>query len=1819
MPMRPENIENIYELSPLQQGLIFHCLYAPESQSGVYVSQFNCDFPDLNPDAFERAWQRVVERHSIFRTSFFWKELDKALQVVARRIELPFEHQDWRSLTGSERQERLRLFLEEDRARGFDLARAPLMRMTLIRLGETSYQFTWTHHHLLLDGWSVALVIKEVFAFYEAALNGEELRMEPTRPYRDYIQWLQQQDTDAAESYWRGALAGFTRPTPLGFGRGGAARADEASARSYGEQEVRLGAETTAALHRLARQHRLTLNSVMQGAWALVLSRLSGEREAVYGAVMSGRPAELAGVETMVGLFINTLPVRVRVDGGQKVAQWLQDLQAEQVEMRRYEYSPLAQVQRWSEVPSGTPLFESIYGFENYPVDESLQEENRGLEVSAARSIEQANYPLALVVVPGREMYLQMNYEENSFSHDTITRMLGHLKTVLEAMAADLQQRLSEISILSAEEHRQLLIDWNDTAREYANLHCVHELFEAQAERTPDNIALTFEGAQLTYRELNSRANQLARHLQTLGVGPEVLVGLCMERSLEMVVGLLGILKAGGAYVPLDPSYPMERLAFIIEDAQVPVMVVEERVAESIPATWAQVVYIDADWDEIARQSDRNPVSGATAENAAYVIYTSGSTGQPKGALLPHRGVCNLTTAQVQGLGLRAESRVLQFASLSFDASVFEIVMALLTGSTLCLASKENLMPGAPLLETLRAEKITNLTIPPSILGALPEGDLPELETIVVAGEACGAEVVERWAPGRHFFNAYGPTETTIWATAARCEGGENRPPIGRPIANTRVYVLDEEMRPVAVGVAGELYVGGEGLARGYLRRSALTAEKFIPNPFSDEPGARLYRTGDLVRYLPGGEIEFIERIDYQVKVHGFRIELGEIEAALRQHSQVREAVVVAREDQPGVKKLVAYVVPQQEGTTTHERHDKLYLLPNRLEVAYLNKSETDAIYREIFVDRSYFKHSVTLNDGDCVFDVGANIGLFTLYVHDHCRGARVFAFEPIPPTFDTLRANVSLYGLDVKLFEAGLSDRARAADFTFYPKISGMSGMYADASEEEEVSRAFMNNHDERFAQYAKEMLDGTFHGETFTCQLKTLSDVISENKVERIDLLKVDVEKSEEDVLKGIRDEDWGKIKQVVIEVHDVGGRLERINSLLRRHGFNLSVEQDVLLKNTGLYCVYAVRPSATNGGSHKQNGHASEGILSRRNQVDLPVSELRRHVKEILPEYMIPSAFVVLDTLPLTPNGKIDRRALPAPGDARPSLDSHYDEPRTPAEQTLAEIWAQVLGVSKVGVNDNFFELGGDSILSIQIIARANRGGLRLTPKQLFDHPTIAGLAAVADTSPEIEAEQGLVTGEMPLTPIQHQFFEWETGERHHFNQAVMLKVKAGTDTALLKGAMQHLLRHHDALRLRYHHEAEGWRQFNAAAETLSWESVSLGHLTSAEQRTAAIEAHAAQVQASLNLTQGPLLRAVHFELGEGEAGRLLIVIHHLCVDGVSWRILLEDLELAYEQLASGQRVSLPEKTTSYKGWAEELVKAARSAPLREELSYWAGQSWEQAQRLPVDNAEGSNLVSEARSVEVGLNAEETDALLRRVPEAYQTQINEVLLTALGRAFRKWGVAGKVIVEMEGHGREEIGSGIDVTRTVGWFTSVYPVLVGGGGEAEGVGEELKRVKEEMRGVPRRGMGYGVLRYLSEEAGVREQMRRIPRGELSFNYLGQFDRVAESEGVVQGAEESVGSSHSEKGLRHHMLAVDCVVSEETLELIWRYSGDIHREATIKELATLYVESLREIINHCLRPEAGGFTPSDFPETNLSQTELDDLMAGLSESVEGY
>lgn len=898
-------IERSYQLSSVQQGMLFHS--ASAKHSGVYVQQLVCRLAEkVNVPAFTQAWKAIVERHAALRTSFHVDGIKGLMQRVHHKVDVPFEIQDWRALHRSKQEDKLASYLTTDRRQGFRPDEAPLMRFALFQTAENEFLFVWTSHHALFDGRSRLLLLRELAARYDSVSALRDLELAVLHPFSDYVDWQQQQDLGSAESFWRAEMRGFKAPTPIPLRAFSTPGEPEAGHR---EKNFKLSAAETLALKELTQEYDLTMNCLLQGAWALTLSHFSGERDLVFGATRACRRSfPHGGADSMIGLLINTLPFRVRVSGSKKLQDWLKELRAKSVVLRAYEHTPLSKIHEWSEVPKDFELFESLVVFENYQLDELWRDEATVLANAQFKLLEQANYPIALIGYAGSELLIKIAYDRQCFVEEAILRLLEHVRMMLGSMVANPGQKLAEIELLSAEERQQLIGQWNQTRVEYQRPQCVHELFEEQVQREPDVVAVVDEETELTFRELNWRANQVAHYLRKVGVGPDQMVGVCLERSVAMVVALLGILKAGGAYVPIDSDYPPERIRFMLEETAAPVVLTAEHLVEFLPHDLSSLICLDKDQALFARQSRANPTNQSSVQSAAYVIYTSGTTGRPKGVVIHHQGLRNLCEAQIPAFDLRPGRRVLQFASLSFDASASEVFTTLLSGAALHLAKKDSLGTDWSLIRLLRERLITTITLPPSLLAILPAEELPSLLTVISAGEACSKEKAARWSATHRFLNAYGPTEVTVCATIAECDG-HRVPPLGRPINNTQTYVLDDYFRPAPVGVPGELYVGGAGLARGYLHRPELTAERFLPNPFAGEYGARLYRTGDLARFLPDGALEFLGRNDHQVKIRGFRIELEEINAILRQHPALQTGLVVVREDEPGNQQLVAYYV----------------------------------------------------------------------------------------------------------------------------------------------------------------------------------------------------------------------------------------------------------------------------------------------------------------------------------------------------------------------------------------------------------------------------------------------------------------------------------------------------------------------------------------------------------------------------------------------------------------------------------------------------------------------------------------------------------------------------------------------------------------------------------------------------------------------------------------------------------------------------------------------------------------------------------------------
>ena len=925
-------IEQVYPLSPLQHGMLFQSVYAPDS--GVYVEQYQRAFDTLDVKAYKRAWERVTRRHAVLRTAFLWKGVTEPLQVVRRRVSLAWEHQDWTALSLSQREAGLEEYRRADRQRGFDMSEPPLMRMALMQVAENSYEFTWSHHHILSDGWSTQLILREVNNFYKAFSRGRELRLKTPRRYQDYIGWLRQIDPALGESFWRKYLQGFTAPTLLPMDRvPGGSRAQDAS---DSDCELVVSGSLTKALQNFARKHHLTLNTVFQAAWGLLLSRYSGDDDVAFGTVVSGRPGDLAEVESMVGLFINTLPVRLRISPEARLLSWLQEIQAQQVEAREYQYNSLVQIQGWSEVPRGLQLFDSILVVENYKGAGSAERDPRR-EVSIRR-YEGVNY-LTVIAIPGSELVLRVLYDSKRFEATTITRMLRHLANLLEGMLAAPDAHTCSLMPTTMDERQQLLVDWNNTAVAFSHGdRCLPDLFEQQARLTPDNVAVIFEQQQMTYNQLNCRANQLAHHLKELGVGPGVLVGLFVDRSADMLVALLGVLKAGGAYVPLDPFFPQDRLAYMVEDSGMTVVITHHDLREKLPTRRARIVCLDTDWQEMANQ----PETGMTLprpsrDSLAYVLYTSGSTGKPKGVEISHSALVNFLLSMRREPGFTDVDTILAVTTLSFDIAALELYLPLITGGKLVIASREDSSDPARLLERMRDSQCTVMQATPATWRALVDAGWKGSANLKVlcGGESLPRDLAKELLPRcAELWNMYGPTETTVWSTICRIASADKPIPIGRPIANTQVFILDANRNLTPPGVVGELYIGGAGLARGYLHRAELTQQRFVPSPFDDR--VRLYRTGDLGRWLTDGTLYCLGRVDSQVKIRGFRIELGEIESVLAQHRAVRQAAVIARQEGLDEKRLVAYVVAR-EGTAPNwaEIRDFLgqqlpaYMVPN--------------------------------------------------------------------------------------------------------------------------------------------------------------------------------------------------------------------------------------------------------------------------------------------------------------------------------------------------------------------------------------------------------------------------------------------------------------------------------------------------------------------------------------------------------------------------------------------------------------------------------------------------------------------------------------------------------------------------------------------------------------------------------------------------------------------------------------------------------------------------------------------------------------------------
>ncbi|HEV2736021.1 MAG TPA: amino acid adenylation domain-containing protein [Longimicrobiaceae bacterium] len=1512
----------------------------------------------LDADALARALSEIVRRHEALRTVYLNLE-GRPVQTVqpAGPVALPVD--DLSALPPEAREAEARRVVDAETGTPFDLARGPMLRARLLRLGAGEHVLVVVTHHVAFDG-SAGIFFRELSALYAAFARGWASPLpEPPIQYADFAVWqrdrLQGELLSSQLAWWRERLAGapaalqlpVARPVPR-------VRTDRGEGFRFA-----FPAELSERARSLARAEGATVFMTLLAAWDALLHRYTGEDDLLVGTPIQVRSR--AETEGMIGCFTNTVVVRASAEGNPTFREMLRRVRAAALGAFAHGEVPfekLVDELHPERDPGQNPLFQVM--FVVHPGTPAAEMRMGDVSVvPVPTDTGRSRLSILMGMTDGDDgLSGVLEYSLDLFDHAAVERMLDHFRSLLEAALADPETRLLDLPLLSEMETRRVLHEWNDTDGDYPRGVCIHELFEARAAGEPDAVAVVCGDHALSYGEVEREANRLARRLRGLGVGPGAYVGVHLERSAEMVPALLGILKAGGVYVPVEIGHPAARMAAVLGSLEVACVVTQTAHADALLALapalpWLRgLVCVDRGgaaptlagggprvWtrEETDALPDTPVDSGVGADDLAYVIFTSGSTGAPKGVMVRHAPAVNLIDWVNGVFGVGPEDRVLFVTSLSFDLSVYDVFGLLAAGGSVRVATAEEARDPERLVRVLAEEPVTFWDSAPAALQQLVpffgEEAPAALRLVFLSGDwipvALPDQVRHRFT-GAEVVSLGGATEATVWSNFHRVgvvDPDWTSIPYGRPMRNARYYVLDERMQPAPTGVAGDLYIGGEVLAEGYAAAPELTATKFVPDPFGGAPGARIYRTGDRARFWWDGTMEFLGRLDHQVKVRGFRIELGEIETALAGHPALRDVVVAAREDEPRVKRLVAYVVPRAGG----------------------------------------------------------------------------------------------------------------------------------------------------------------------------------------------------------------------------------------------------------------------------------------------EVPASaELRAWLRERLPEYMVPSAFVALDSLPVTPNGKLDRRALPAPQQDRPELEHGFEAPRTDAERTLAAIWAETLRVRRVGIHDNFFELGGDSILSIQVVARAAAAGMKLSPQLVFRNQTVAELAMAAGAAEAPRVEEASTGGEVPLTPAQRWFFEQELPEPRHWNQSLVLEATGPVDAAALERALAAVLAQHDSLRLRFRRTPDGWTQAYAEDGTFPLERVDLAAAADAEL-AGAVREHGAATQAGLDLEHGPLARAALFDLGPARPARLLLAVHHLVVDGVSWRALLEDLETAYRKLARGEPLSLPAKTASYRSWAERLAEYAGGAPLAE-AAFWRDVVAPGAAALPVDDAGGDNTEGSARTVTVTLDHEETRALLTEVPRAYHTRVDEVLLAALAQAAGGWTDGGPLLLDLEAHGREELFDGVDLSRTVGGFTSIYPVRleVAPGAEA---GEALRTVKEQLRRVPRQGIGWGLLRYASFDADTARALAEAPRPQLAFNYLGQFDAGRSADALFRITTESAGPARAAANPRTHLLEVNAAVADGELRVGWTYGAGVHREEVVRALAGRFLDALRGIMAHCRSGDAGGYTPSDFPSVKLNQKKLDRLMGRLAKA----
>jgi iturin family lipopeptide synthetase B len=1508
-------VEDIYPLSPMQEGMLFHSLLDEEADN--YFEQVSYHWKGkLDVSAVEQGMNELLARYDILRTAFIHEGYERPLQVVlkARTIECWYKDiREW--CVGQSGEDVVATYRLEDRARKFDLSRDIPMRLTILQTHEDEYEFIWSHHHILMDGWCMGIIVKELTALYAHHVEGRALSLPAVTPYARYIGWLENRDKAAAEAYWRSYLDSYDHLSTLPK-KEIPAKHTKAYLSKY--ESIHLDKNITGLLHKVSREHGVTLNTIIQAAWGILLFTYNNTTDVLFGSVVSGRPAEITGIETMVGLFINAVPVRIKVNAGDTIDKLLKQVQDLAIESEQYHYTSLSDIQSLSELKRG--LLDHIMVFENYPISDEIEkagEKNsdaNSFAITDVQVFEQTNYDLTLIVTPGEEIRIRIDYNGNIYDDGRIAMVAAQLGNIIGEIASGSKGLVADINILTPAEKHRLLEVFNDTAAAWPGNSTVIDLFEAQVSATPDHIAVKSDDEQLSYREFNQQKDQLAALLIRSGVLAGELVGVMLDREIRLVPSVYGIMKAGAVYVPIDPLYPADRIHTIIGDAGIKTIITCSKYRSSIAAESLRVIDLDTDWEAITAQEAVALKTATDSKAPAYVIYTSGSTGKPKGVVIRHYSLVNLLHHMQVAHPLLAEDRYLLKTTYSFDVSMTELFGWFHAGGSLSVLAAGGETDLEILLTTIEKDRITHINFVPSMFSVFVDhiaehglARLRSLKYIFVAGEALPNDLVSRFhglQSGIVLSNYYGPTEATVYGCGYEtvAVSGYDRVPIGKPISNVTAYVVGANGQLQPIGVAGELYLGGAGIASGYLGDEALTRERFITDHFTGE--GHLYKTGDLARWLPGGQLDFIGRRDEQVKIRGFRIELSEITHHLKRYGQITDAVVIARKGE-GEQYLAGYYVSAQP------------------------------------------------------------------------------------------------------------------------------------------------------------------------------------------------------------------------------------------------------------------------------------------------LSATQLREYLLSLLPDYMVPFYYVHLAALPLTGSGKIDRKALPAP---ELGADVLYGAARNKEEALLVQVWESVLGTVGIGIYDNFFSVGGDSIKSIQISARMRNHGYEVSVKEIFHNQTIAELAKHLKVLSRMP-DQSPVTGRSILTPIQRQFFRVsEPLYRHHYNQSVLLQFPDGISKEQVTAIFGKLQSHHDALRMVFREE-DGVMLAETLGITLPVR-VTESDLRAHADAQASLHRQCDALQAGIDLSAGPLMQLGLYHLPDGS--RLQIVIHHLVVDGVSWRILFEDIDQLYRQLLDHLPLRLPLKTDPFQSWADHLLSYTRTASFEQGHRYWEQINREEVAPVHRDNSNGTNLVKDMRVETLRLSSDDTRKLLSIVHRSFHTQVNDILLAGLLLSIRAQYGTQRVKIDLEGHGREEVVEGVNIGRTVGWFTSYYPVIL----EATGshLSDTIRQVKETLRAVPNDGIDYLIAQYLPEDKPAD-----VAKAQICFNYLGQFDTDTTGR-LYRIAPEPAGKEASPEAMRMYEWEVSGMVTGGCLEMYLSYSQDQYDSNTIHDFMGRYKAILEELITYCSNYGREELTPSDLTYKGLSIAQLDHL-----------